>query len=64
MNARNAQGRGIGPVGTFLRVAGATALIFVAGAADGLPWDVGWLDVALGLVGLPAISVAALVKHD
>jgi hypothetical protein len=49
--------RRIGPTGTALRVIVAAALVFVAGAADGFPWSVGWYDLALGLVAFPALTV-------
>jgi hypothetical protein len=51
--------RGIGSVGTAARVAVGVGLVYIVGAADGLPWDVGWSDVVLGLVALPAITVIA-----
>jgi hypothetical protein len=49
--------RRIGPAGTAARVAVGLALLYIAGAADGLPWDVSWYDPVLGLVALPAITV-------
>jgi hypothetical protein len=49
--------RRIGPAGTALRVIVALALVYLAGAADGLPWSVAWYDPALGLVALPALTI-------
>jgi hypothetical protein len=51
-------GRSIGPVGTAARAVGGLGLIYLAGAVDGLPWDVDWYDPIVGLVALPAIMVA------
>jgi hypothetical protein len=36
--------RRIGPVGTVVRILGGLGLIYLAGAAEGLPWDVDWYD--------------------
>jgi hypothetical protein len=51
-------GRRIGPVGTAVRAAGGLGLLYLAGAVDGLPWDVDWYDPIVGLVVLPAVMVA------
>jgi hypothetical protein len=51
-------GRAIGPVGTAVRAVGGLGLIYLAGAVDGLPWDVEWYDPIVGLVVLPAIMIA------
>jgi hypothetical protein len=53
---RNAKRR-IGPAGTTLRVLVAAALVYLAGAADGLPWSIAWSDLMLGLIALPALTV-------
>jgi hypothetical protein len=50
--------RRIGPLGTTLRVGAGLGLLYLAGALDGLPWDVSWYDPIVGLVVLPALSVA------
>ena len=50
--------RRIGPVGTAVRILGGLGLIYLAGAADGLPWDVDWYDPIVGFVVLPMIMVA------
>jgi hypothetical protein len=50
--------RGIAPVGTVVRILGGLGLIYLAGAADGLPWDVDWYDPIVGFVVLPLIMVA------
>ena len=50
-------GRGIGPVGTALRVVIGLALIYVAGGASPGSWHAEWEDAALGLVGFPALTV-------
>ena len=49
--------RRIGPVATGLRVAVAVALLYLAGGAGGLSWDVEWYDPFLGLVVLPVLTV-------
>jgi hypothetical protein len=49
--------RRIGPLGTALRVAAALGLLYLAGGADGLSWDVEWYDLVGGLVALPALSL-------
>src|SRR5919202_6170249 len=49
--------RRIGRVGTTARVLVATALLYLAGGADGLSWSVAWYDAALGLVALPALTL-------
>jgi hypothetical protein len=49
--------RRIGPLATGLRAAAAVGLVYLAGAADGLPWSVDWYDVVGGLVALPALTV-------
>src|SRR5215207_5353947 len=51
--------RRIGAAGTALRVIVGLGLLYLAGAADGLPWSVGWYDPVLGLVALPALTVLA-----
>jgi hypothetical protein len=50
--------RRIGPVGTTLRVVVGLGLLYLAGGADGLSWGVEWYDPLLGLVALPAITLA------
>jgi hypothetical protein len=50
--------RRIGPVGTSLRVLVGLGLLYVAGGADGLPWDVDWYDPLVGFLALPAIALA------
>jgi hypothetical protein len=50
--------RSIGPVGTTLRVVVGLGLLYLAGGADGLSWGVEWYDPLLGLVALPAITLA------
>ena len=49
--------RSIGPLATTLRVAVAFGLLYLAGGADGWPWDVDWYDVVGGLFVLPALTV-------
>jgi hypothetical protein len=49
--------RRIGPAGTALRLIVAAAMVYLAGAMDGLPWSVAWYDPALGLVALPALTI-------
>jgi hypothetical protein len=53
--------RRIGPVGTAARVAGGLGLIYLAGAADGTPWDVDWYDPIVGLVVLLAATLAMVL---
>src|SRR5215204_6151315 len=53
----------IGPVGTVVRTWGGLGLIYLAGAADGQPWDVDWYDPILGFVVLPVIMVAVRAWH-
>jgi hypothetical protein len=48
-----AQTRRIGPLATTLRVTVAIGLLYLAGGADGVSWDVEWYD----LVGLPGLTV-------
>jgi hypothetical protein len=57
--------RRIGPVGTTVRAAGGLGLVYLAGARDGLPWDVDPHDPIVGLVALPAVMVAIglLAEH-
>ena len=50
--------RWIGPVGSAVRTLGGLGLIYLAGAADGLPWDVDWYDPIVGFAVLPLIMVA------
>ncbi len=50
--------RRIGPLGTTLRVVVGLGLLYLAGGADGLSWEVDWYDPLIGLVALPAISLA------
>jgi hypothetical protein len=50
--------RRIGPVDTALRVTLGLGLLYLAGAADGLPWSVEWYDPVLGLSALPMLTVA------
>jgi hypothetical protein len=57
--------RGIGPYGTAARALGGLALLYLAGAADGPPWDVDWYDPVVGLVVLPGLTLALglLARH-
>ena len=48
--------RRIGPLGTALRVAAAVGLLYLAGGAGSLSWDVEWSDV-VGVAALPALSL-------
>jgi hypothetical protein len=41
-----------------VRTLGGLGLIYLAGAVDGLPWDVDWYDPIVGFVVLPMIMVA------
>jgi hypothetical protein len=50
------QTRRIGPLGTALRVAVAVGLLYLAGGADGLSWDIEWYDVGGGVVVLPGLT--------
>jgi hypothetical protein len=50
--------RRIGPVGTAVRTLGGLGLIYLAGAAEGLPWDVDWYDPIAAFVILPVIMIA------
>ena len=52
-----ARTRRIGPLGSALRVTAALGLLYLAGGADGLSWDVKWYDLVGGLVALPALSL-------
>ncbi len=56
--------REIGPAGTGLRVTVALGLLYLAGCADARSWTVAWLDVALGLVALPALTVLLAVAAN
>jgi hypothetical protein len=47
--------RGIGPLATALRIAVALGLLYLAGRADGVSWDVEWYDLVGGLVALPGL---------
>ena len=50
--------RGIGPVGTALRVVTGLGLLYLAvGAGGPSDWDVEWYDPAIGFVALPAIAL-------
>lgn len=49
--------RRIGPFATALRVTVAVGLLYLAGGAGGLSWDVEWYDVVGGLVVLPGLTV-------
>jgi len=46
-----------------VRTWGGLGLIYLAGAADGQPWDVDWYDPILGFVVLPVIMVAVRAWH-
>jgi hypothetical protein len=50
--------RRIGPLGTTLRVVVGLGLLYLTGGAGGLSWRVDWYDPVIGLVALPAISLA------
>jgi hypothetical protein len=53
-----AKTRGIGPVGTAVRVAGGLGLLYLAvGAGGPSAWGVEWYDPVIGFVALPAITV-------
>jgi hypothetical protein len=49
--------RRIGPLGTALRIAVAAGLLYLAGGAAGLSWEVEWYDLAGGLVLLPGLTL-------
>jgi hypothetical protein len=49
--------RRIGPLGTALRIAVAAGLLYLAGGAGGLSWEVEWYDLAGGLVLLPGLTI-------
>jgi hypothetical protein len=49
--------RRIGPLGTALRIGVAGGLLYLAGGADGLSWEVEWYDLAGGLVLLPGLTL-------
>jgi hypothetical protein len=51
--------RRIGPLGTASRVAVALGLLLLAGWDGGLSWQIEWYEPLVGLVALPAITVAA-----
>jgi hypothetical protein len=57
--------RRIGPLATGLRVTVAIGLLYLAGGAGGLSWDVEWYDPVLGLVVLPGLTVllALAARH-
>jgi hypothetical protein len=50
--------RRIGPMGTAVRVAGGLGLLYLAGGAGGLSWNVQWYEPVIGLAVLPAIMLA------
>lgn len=50
--------RRIGPIGTASRVFLGLGLLYLAGGASGLSWEIRWSDAAVGLLALPAIMVA------
>jgi hypothetical protein len=49
--------RRIGPLATAVRIVVAVGLVYLAGAADGLPWNVDGYDILGGLILLPAITI-------
>ena len=49
--------REIGPVGTAVRVVIGVGLLYLAGGAGGLSWDVLWYDPVVGFVALPTVAV-------
>jgi len=57
--------RRIGPVATALRVTVAIGLLYLAGGAGGLSWELEWYDPVLGLVVLPVLTVllAVAARH-
>jgi hypothetical protein len=59
ITAGNDTSRRIGPIGTASRALVGLGLLYLAGAAAGLSWDIEWYDPVIGLVALPAIMVAA-----
>ena len=58
-------GRRLGRYGTAARIAVAVGLLYLAGAADGLPWDVDWYDPIVAFLALPAATLALglLARH-
>ena len=51
--------RGIGPVGTALRIAGGLGLLYLAvGAGGPSDWGVEWYDPVIGFVALPALAIS------
>jgi hypothetical protein len=58
--------RRIGPLATGLRVTVAIGLLYLAGGAGGLSWDVEWYDVVGGLVVLPGLTVllGLVARHN
>jgi hypothetical protein len=50
--------RRIGPMGTAVRVVGGLGLLYLAGGAGGLSWNVQWYEPVIGLAVLPAIMLA------
>jgi hypothetical protein len=50
--------RGIGPIGTASRVAVGVALLLLAGWSGGLSWGLDWYDPIVGIIGLPAVTLA------
>jgi hypothetical protein len=59
MTGESNKSRRIGPIGTASRVVIGLGLLYLAGSAAGLSWDIDWYDPVIGLVALPAIMVAA-----
>jgi hypothetical protein len=57
MTAGN-KSRRIGPIGTASRALVGLGLLYLAGGAGGLSWEIDWYDPVIGLVALPAIAVA------
>jgi hypothetical protein len=57
--------RRIGPMGTAVRVVGGLGLLYLAGGAGGLSWNVQWYEPVIGLAVLPAIMLAVglLARH-
>ncbi len=53
----NGRKRGIGPLATALRIAVALGLLYLAGGAGGLSWDVEWYDLVGGLIALPLLTL-------
>jgi hypothetical protein len=50
--------RRIEPMGTAVRVVGGLGLLYLAGGAGGLSWNVQWYEPVIGLAVLPAIMLA------